>query len=207
MTKLDDGVIRLRSGRSVWLAGEAGREHAQKPHTQRVLSADIAIVGAGITGAFLAEKFTRAGRTVVIVDRHAPTRGSTAASTAMLLWELDASLLEVEDRMGIERAGRIAMRCRREVQRIGELVNELGIVADFRPRPSLYLAGDKLDATDLREEHRIRQQLGFEGAYLDEQGLAARGLVGEAALLYPGSAEADPVKLAHGLLAIAVNRG
>jgi glycine/D-amino acid oxidase-like deaminating enzyme len=207
MTKLDDGAIRLRSGRSVWLANDAGREHAQKPHTQRVFSADIAIVGAGITGAFLAEKFTRAGRTVVIIDRHAPTRGSTAASTAMLLWELDASLLEVEDRMGIERAGRIAARCRREVQRIGELVNELGISADFRPRPSLYLAGDKLDAADLREEHRIRQQLGIEGIYLDEQGLAARGLVGGAALLYPGSAEADPVKLAHGLLAIAVKRG
>ncbi|RYG24214.1 MAG: FAD-binding oxidoreductase, partial [Burkholderiales bacterium] len=207
MTKLDDGAIRLRSGRSVWLADVAEHEKAHKPHAQRVYAADIAIVGAGITGAFLAEKFTRAGRTVVMIDRHAPTRGSTAASTAMLLWELDASLLEVEDRMGIAPAGRIAARCRSEVQRIGALVREFGIAADLRPRPSLYLAGDKLDAVDLKEEHRLRQQLGIEGAYLDEQGLAARGIVGQAALLYPGSAEADPVKLARGLMAVAVKRG
>lgn len=207
MVKLDDDAIRLRSGRSVWLAHETAYEAAEEPHEQRVYSAEIAIIGAGITGAFLAERFTRAGRSVVIIDRHAPTRGSTAASTAMLLWELDASLLEVEDRMGMERAGRISARCRREVQRIGALVNEFGIAADVRARPSLYLTGDKLDASDLREEHRIRQQLGIEGVYLDEQSLAARGLVGDAALLYPGSAEADPVKLARGLLAVAVKRG
>lgn len=207
MVKLDDGAIRLRSGRSVWLAHEQAQEHVEFPHEQSVYSADLAIVGAGITGAFLAERFTRAGRNVIIIDRHAPTKGSTAASTAMLLWELDASLLELEDRMGIERAGRIAARCRREVQRIGALVNEFGIAADVRPRPSLYLAGDKLDAADLREEHRIRQQLGIDGVYLDEQSLAARGLLGAAALLYPGSAEADPVKLARGLLALAMRRG
>lgn len=37
--------------------------------------------------------------------------------------------------------------------------------------------------------------------------LAARGVVGEGALLCDGAAEADPVKLARGLLAIAVSRG
>ncbi len=207
MMKLDDGAIRLRSGRSVWLGQEPPRDEPTRSRKPQIHQAEIAIVGAGITGAFLAERFTRAGRSVVIIDRHEPTKGSTAASTAMLLWELDASLLEVEDRMGIAYAGRIAARCRREVQRIVALVNEFQIPADVRPRPSLYLAGDKLDAADLREEHRIRQSLDIEGVYLDEQSLAARGLVGDAALLYPGSAEADPVKLARGLLEIAVKRG
>jgi len=87
------------------------------------------------------------------------------------------------------------------------MVKAFGIAADFRPRPSLYLAGDKLDAADLREEHRIRQHLGFEGLCLDEGELAARGLIGAGGLLYPGSAEVDPVKLAQGLMAVAVARG
>ena len=32
-----------------------------------------------------------AGQEVVLVDREAPAKGSTTASTAMLLWELDTS--------------------------------------------------------------------------------------------------------------------
>ena len=207
MTKLDDGAIRLRSGRSVWQAGEAAGVATAVPREKRIYESDIAIVGAGITGAFLAERFTRAGRRVVIIDKHAPATGSTAASTAMLLWELDSSLLELEDRMGLEASARIVARCRRLMTGIGGLVDQFGIAADFCPRSSLYLAGDKLDAADLREEKRIRDRLEIEGLYLDEGELAARGLIGDAALLYPGSAEADPVKLARGLMALAVARG
>jgi 2-polyprenyl-6-methoxyphenol hydroxylase-like FAD-dependent oxidoreductase len=50
------------------------------------------IVGGGITGSLVAERLTRQGLDVVIVDREMPGRGSTAASTAMLLWEIDRSL-------------------------------------------------------------------------------------------------------------------
>lgn len=207
MTRLDDGAIRLRSGRSVWQAGDSGLKHGPNRTLPGIYETDVAIVGAGITGAFLAERLTRAGRRVIVLDRHAPATGSTAASTAMLLWELDASLVELEDRMGLEAAARIARQCRRQVGGIAEIVKAFGIAADFRPRPSLYLAGDKLDAADLREEHRIRQHLGFEGEYLNEGGLAERGLIGSAGLLYPGSAEVDPVKLAQGLMAIAIMRG
>ncbi len=116
-----------------------------------------------------------------MIDRHAPATGSTAASTAMLLWELDASLLELEDRMGFETAARIATQCRRQVVKIGALVNQLGIDCDFRPRPSLYLAGDKMDAADLREERRSpRTHAGIEGAYLEPGDLFAHGFVGRA---------------------------
>jgi glycine/D-amino acid oxidase-like deaminating enzyme len=76
-----------------------------------VLHTDIVIIGAGITGAFLAERFTRDGHTAVLLDRRPPTQGSTSASTAMLLWELDASLLELEgrNRDGKGRPGRAHM--------------------------------------------------------------------------------------------------
>lgn len=207
MTRLDDGATRLRSGYSLWQADELEPVDTLRPDGARVLEADVAIVGAGITGAFLAERFTRAGRRVVVVDRHAPATGSTAASTAMLLWELDSSLLALEDRLGIEKAGRIARGCFRQVQRIGALVGGLGLDCEFAKRPSLYLAGETLDAADLREERRLRSAIGIEGDFIDEGGLAAMGLRGEGALLYEGSAEADPVQLARGLLAAAEARG
>lgn len=206
MEKLDDGSTRLRSGATVWRAqadlpyGEASRPKAE-------LETDIVIVGAGITGAFLAERFTRSGHRVVLIDRHVPATGSTAASTAMLLWELDSSLLELEARLGLHSATQIALRCRQQVHAIGHVVNQLEIACDFRERSSLYLAGNKLDAADLREERRVRDHASIEGAYLTEGDLAALGFVGGAALLYGGAAEADPVKLARGLLQAAGRRG
>ncbi len=206
MVRLDDGGMRLRSGVPVWrpeaaaIAGGSGRAAVE-------LETDIVIVGAGITGAFLAERFTRNGRRVVMIDRRQPATGSTAASTAMLLWELDSSLLEIEGRLGIEAATQIALRCRQQVGRIGRVVNELGIACDFRERSSLYLAGNKLDAADLREERRVRAHAGIEGAYVSGSDLAGLGFIGEGALLYGGAAEADPVKLALGLLEAAERRG
>jgi glycine/D-amino acid oxidase-like deaminating enzyme len=59
------------------------------------LRCDVLIVGCGITDALMAEQLTRQGLDVVIMDRELPGRGSTAASTSMLLWEIDRSLTEL----------------------------------------------------------------------------------------------------------------
>jgi glycine/D-amino acid oxidase-like deaminating enzyme len=206
MDRLDDGALRLRTGRSVWQAG-ADEPSADGRREPQSLTADIVIIGAGITGAFLAERFTRMGQRVVLIDRREPVTGSTAASTALLLWELDAPLLETEDKLGFEAAKTIATICRRAVPGIGSLVNELGIQANFAFRPSLYLAGDRLDAVGLREERRLREAMEIETRFLEEGDLARLGFAGEGALISPGAAEADPVKLARGLLKTAVQRG
>lgn len=207
MTQLDDGATRLTNGSSIWEAARPAPLATRAPRAGEVLQADVVIVGAGITGGFLAERFTREGHTVVLLDRRKPTQGSTSASTAMLLWELDASLLELEERVGIDRASRIVRTCRRMVGEIGALVNAMHIACDFAPRHSLYLAGTTLDAGDLREEKNLRGHVGVRGALLGPAELAERGIVADAALDYDGSAEADPMKLASGLLAAALQRG
>ena len=59
------------------------------------LKCDALIVGGGITGSLIAERLTRQGLDVVIIERELPGRGSTAASTSMLLWEIDRSLTQL----------------------------------------------------------------------------------------------------------------
>lgn len=48
---------------------------------------DVILVGAGTSGALVAETLTRAGKSVLILDRRPPVRGSTPASTAMIQHE------------------------------------------------------------------------------------------------------------------------
>ena len=199
-------TLDLRSGRSIWeLAAE---EPSPARPLVRNVKTDVIIVGAGITGSFLAERLTRAGREVVVLDRHEPQLASTAASTALLQWEIDAPMLELEDRLGFDRASRIYRQSRETVRRIGALIGHDAALCGFDWRQSLYLAGNALDASELREEHRLRARAGIEGAYLTAPEIMARyGFQRDAALLHRGSAETDPMALAKLLLDRAIARG
>ena len=68
----------LRGGRSPWFAKSG---HPSRLEMGENLRCDALIVGAGITGSLVAERLTRQGLDVVIVDREFPGHGSTAAST------------------------------------------------------------------------------------------------------------------------------
>ena len=206
---VEDGepeLLDLRSGRSVWeLAAAPPRAVTELAHGA---TAEVIIVGAGITGAFLAERLTRDGRDVLVLDRHAPQTASTAASTALLQWEIDAPMLELEDKLGFERAATVYRRSFESVRRIGELVQALGCAAGFARRDTIYFAGSDLDPALLKEELRLRLRAELPSALLDREALLARfGFDRSAALVSGGSAEVDPVKLARHLLDAAVARG
>ncbi|HYI29688.1 MAG TPA: FAD-dependent oxidoreductase [Bradyrhizobium sp.] len=165
------------------------------------------IVGGGITGSLIAERLTRQGLDVVIVDREFPGRGSTAASTSMLLWEIDCSLAQLTDLYGFERASRAYLASLHAVARLKSLVLQLGIACEMRDRNSLLLAaGDT--GKQLREEHDLRRRAGLPGDFLDHAMLLETfGIARAGAIVSPGSADADPLQLARGLLAIAIARG
>jgi NADPH-dependent 2,4-dienoyl-CoA reductase/sulfur reductase-like enzyme len=76
----------LRGGRSPWYA--TAKRGARLDVISENIKCDALIVGGGITGSLIAERLTRQGLDVVIIDREFPGRGSTAASTSMLLWEI-----------------------------------------------------------------------------------------------------------------------
>jgi glycine/D-amino acid oxidase-like deaminating enzyme len=174
----------------------------------RDLSCDIVIVGAGITGAIVAERLTRMNLNVCVVDRQKPSMGSTAASTAMLQWELDTSLTDLTDLYGFERAASIFHRSLAAANGLQAQIRRLGISCQFRPRSSLYLAANEISASDLLAEHRIRERAGLPGVYLHHRTLMSEfGIAREAAILSPGSSEADPVMLNRGFLDRAVERG
>lgn len=198
--------LDLRSGHSVWEIDSA--PEAPRIRLDRDVETDVVIVGAGITGAFLAERLTRAGRAVMVLDRHAPETASTAASTALLQWELDAPMLELEQRIGFGKAAAVYRRSWESVRGIGALLDRLGLAPDFAPRETLYFAGTDLDPTDLREELALRRRAELPGELLDRDGLLSRfGFDRRAALLSTGAAEVDPIKLARVLLDAARSRG
>jgi glycine/D-amino acid oxidase-like deaminating enzyme len=194
----------LHGGRSPWFAA-AG--HPARREINDSLKCDALIVGAGITGSLVAERLTRQGLDVVIVDRELPGRGSTAASTSMLLWEIDRSLTELTEAYGFERASRAYRASLNAVTGLRSLVLQLGIACDMRDKDSLYLAAGGT-GSELIEEHRLRQRAGLPGDFLDHgRLLETYGIARAGAIVSSGAADADPMQLARGLLSVSVARG
>ena len=144
---------------------------------------------------------------MIVIDRELPGRGSTAASTAMLLWEIDRSLGQLTQAYGFERASRAYRASLDAVTGLKSLVHQLGLGCEMRDRTSLYLAaGDT--GNELLEEHRLRARAGLPGEFLDYPALLGSfGITRAAALVSSGAADADPVQLSRGLLQTAIARG
>lgn len=192
-------------------AGTPWRPPASDPRSARTdkpMECEVLIVGAGITGSLMAEHLAAQGRDVCVLDREPPGLGSTAASTAMLQWEIDTPLGELGAIYGIERAASIYRRSLKAVEGLAEVVGRLSLSCAFRARDTLYLAAGEVGPDELRAEHRLRSAVGLPGAFLSRGDLLAQfGLDRAGAILSPGSAEADPLQLAHELLLAARSRG
>jgi glycine/D-amino acid oxidase-like deaminating enzyme len=171
------------------------------------MKCDALIVGGGITGSLIAERLTRQGLDVIVIDREHPGQGSTAASTSMLLWEIDRSLAELTQTYGFERASRAYRASLNAVAGLKSLVTQLGIACEMREKNSLYLAaGDT--SNELLGEHRLRERAGLPGSFLEHGMLLDTfGIARAGALVSPGAADADPLQLSVGLLKVAVTRG
>ncbi len=108
----------LRTGSPVW-AAERKPSVAHGP-LRSDLETDVLIVGAGISGALVAESLTDAALDVVIVDRRSPLVGSTSASTALLQHALDTPLIELRRSLGDQPADSVWRRSRMVVAALAE---------------------------------------------------------------------------------------
>jgi glycine/D-amino acid oxidase-like deaminating enzyme len=196
----------LKSGVSVWTAYPR-RLPVARPLTRDV-RADVLVVGAGISGALIAYSLTREGHRVVVVDRRGPLQGSTPASTALLLFEIDTPLIQLKRKIGTRSAERVWLRSKAALDALYELTRREAINASMSLRQSIYLAGDLLDPHGLAAEVRARARIGLPSQYVNRRELRTRfGLSRSAAILSDDNVTADPRALASGFLRRAQQLG
>lgn len=197
----------LRTGRPVWAASR--HRPCEQSRLLRNTRADVVVIGGGISGALVAQRLCELQRRPLILERRrGALLGSTAASTALLQFELDAPLVRLSRRIG-KRAAKEAWLCSHwAVNELRTCARQLGIRCLLATRPSLYLAGDVLDARGLRREVLARQRIGLPSELLERRALQRHfGIDRAAAILSHGNAEADPVALAAGFLGAAIRAG
>lgn len=195
----------LRGGRPCWTADIDDMPASDRlPHGE----IDIAIIGAGVVGAMLADRLARDGHEVLLLDRRPPAHGATAASTALVMWAADVPLTRLAKAIGEAEAARRWRRVYAAMRDLAAHIDATGIDCTRIDRPELYLAGTLLDGAGLRAEGEIRRAHGLPSTLLEPDAVAERfGIAPRAALLSDGCYEVDPVRLTLGLLRRARAQG
>jgi len=190
----------LESGRPFWsVRNGLIRSY---PRLQGRVAADVLVIGAGITGALIADELTRAGFRVVVVDRRDVAAGSTSASTALLQYEMDSSLRELQRWCGPEAAKALYWSGLQSIDQLQKISRELPDSVGFQARPSIYLASSVDDLEELHQECRARQADGLPVEFWDESAVrSAFDFSAPGALFSQGGGQVDPYRLTHALLA------
>lgn len=171
------------------------------------IACDVLVVGSGITGALVAFHLSTMGARVVVVDRRAIAAGSTPASTALLLYDIDTPLTELRHQIGRDRATEGYLASYAALNDLAKLVQESGIDCDLIARPSLYLASSSQDIPFFEREAGARQVLGLPADLLTRSELMERFDIDRPAAIVGRGFEINPLRLTHALLRAAMERG
>ena len=136
----------------------------------RDTTADVVVVGGGFTGLTTAYLLTRAGRRVVLLERHRCAEVDTAHTSAHLTMVTDTRLSELVHRYGRSHAQAVWDAGRAAIAQIDEIACEHEIDCGFKwvegylhargPRPS----ADEADA--FRAEATLACELGFDATFM-----------------------------------------
>lgn len=168
----------------------------------------MVVVGAGISGALMANGLMQLGADIIVLDRREPVHGSTLASSALLEFELDVPLHLMARRIGHARAARAWRRSLRSVEQLAAIVHDLRLRCGFQGRESLYIAGNDHGRRALAAEVKARQRAGIGGRFLDARELWHEFAIERTgAIASSGCAVVNPVQLTAGLLRRSIAAG
>lgn len=195
----------LKSGYPYW-AVRNGLMHAF-PALDQDLQCEVAVIGGGVSGALIADELAAHGHEVVVIEQRDIGWGSTAASTALLQYEIDTHMIDLSERYGEDAAALAYRACGEAVLALRQRASGLGGV-DFARADSVYCASKQRHVYALKHELALRRRHGFEVRWLNAADLHERyGLHAPGAILSRLAARVDPYRMTYRLLMRLVRRG
>lgn len=140
------------------------------PRLEQNSRCDVLVMGAGISGALIARALVGADLDVIVVDERDIAWGSTAASTALLQYEIDTHLVDLVADYGRDAAERAYLACRDALVELEVISRDVGDV-DYFKVPSLYVATRRRDYARLRAEYAARKRIGLEVSWVGASSL------------------------------------
>ncbi|MCW8981863.1 MAG: FAD-binding oxidoreductase [Altibacter sp.] len=196
----------VRSNEPLWVIQNSLK--FSYPSISKDESAAITVLGGGITGALIAHKLVEEGYDVLLVEKRDICHGSTAASTAMLQYEIDVPLFQLMEKVGLTSAVTSFQQCESAIFTLENLVSKISSDCDFEKKYSVWFTTNKKDISFLEKEYEARLTHGFQVEWLTKEATRELGIgKGYAAIRSRSGAVMNPYIFAQDLLAASVKKG
>jgi glycine/D-amino acid oxidase-like deaminating enzyme len=184
---------------------------SRRPSYSRLLgdiTADVVVVGGGLTGCACAWTFAAAGIKVVLLESEAVGAGSTAGTAGLVREDFDASFMSTSSAHGLRAARQLWQGLRRASLDFAAAIRRLGIRCDLEPQDILRITLRDQEAVGLlRREYQARRDAGFDHGWITPQALARDAAIEAGGAIRTRGASFDPYRASVGLAAAAAARG
>jgi glycine/D-amino acid oxidase-like deaminating enzyme len=172
------------------------------------LTAEVVIVGGGLTGCAAAYAFAAAGIQVALVEADRVGRGRTGAVAGWISEDPGVGFVEVEKMMGLRAARHAFHAWRRAALDFSALLRRLEIACHLEPHSALTVALTPEQVARLKHERTARLDAGLESPALNARAVSGEVALGAAfALRGREGATLDPYRACLGLAKAAADRG
>jgi glycine/D-amino acid oxidase-like deaminating enzyme len=195
-------------GRSPWIDQIKKSRVPSYPRYRGGTSADVVIVGGGLTGCATAYAMAVAGVDVLVLEASQIGQGTTAGSAGWLGDEPGVGFAELERALGQRDARRGWQAWHRAGLDFAALLRRLRIRCALEPLGSTTAARSAEQAQRLKHERKARRAAGIEAPLIKGRALSGElGFQAVAGIRARDGATIDPYRAAVGLASAAVQRG
>ncbi|MBI2188992.1 MAG: FAD-binding oxidoreductase [Acidobacteria bacterium] len=196
-----------RYGVSPWLHLSPPARIPPFPGYRGARTADVVVIGGGLTGCAAAYVCAHAGLTTILLEQDRIGQARTAHGMGLLTPEPGPSFRDVVAAHGLRAARRVFEAWRRGALEGVALLRRLRVPCGLDPRDTIVAVrrdGERL----LRREYDARRKAGLEAVWLTERQVQARMRVDASGALKVGGGFAlDPYRACLGIVAAAAARG
>ena len=142
----------------LWLDGA----DTNYPAANGTVDVDVAVVGAGITGATAAYLLKQAGKSVALLESDRICAGATGYTTAKLTVGHSLVYRELIDSFGVEAARRYASSNQQAIESVAGIVKQHGIDCDFERASNFVYSETSESAHEIERELEAAQRAGID---------------------------------------------
>jgi glycine/D-amino acid oxidase-like deaminating enzyme len=200
--------MHTRYGTSPWIHQFPSSRVPSFPRYRGEGTADVVVIGAGLTGCATAHACAAAGLTTVLLERDRVGHGRTGRSAGFMAPDPGPPFREIAGLHGLKAARRVFEMWRRGALEGAALLRRLNVHCHLDPREELVVVGRNDDERTLRREYDARSDAGLDVAWLNRKQVQARMRLDTAGgLKFRDGFSLDPYRACLGLVAEAARRG
>jgi glycine/D-amino acid oxidase-like deaminating enzyme len=197
-----------RYGTSLWLNRVPKTRRPAYPPLREQIDADVAVVGAGLTGCLTTFLFASMGVRVVLVEAGGIGQGGSSASSGVGPGEPDAPFAETAARYGLRDARHVWQESRRSALELAALIRRLRIRCELTRSDLIRFAETPEERMALERDYKARRDAGLDVTALRPARLRSEtGIAGAGGIRTAECVQIDPYRAALGFAAAASRRG